>query len=94
MMSAVIGYYSNIIGIVGVVMVLIVYFLLQINRLSQSALVFSLTNFIGSVLILISLAYHYNLASFVIEVAWLLISLFGVIRCLCFAQKKEPLAPY
>ena len=73
--------YSNSIGIIGVTLVLAVYLLLQLNRLSQSSLVFSLVNLIGSVMILVSLCYHWNLASFIIEIAWLMISLFGVVRC-------------
>lgn len=81
--------YSNVIGIAGVLMVLSAYFLLQINRLRSDRFFFSLCNLIGSVLILVSLCYHFNLASFVIEVAWLGISFFGVLRCIIVSRRQS-----
>lgn len=74
--------YSNPIGIVGVVMVLAAYLLLQTYRISAHGVAYTLTNLIGSVLILVSLYYHLNIASLVIEIAWLLISLYGLINAL------------
>jgi membrane-bound ClpP family serine protease len=71
--------YSNVIGIVGVVCVLAGYFLLQINKISQNNFWFSFVNLLGAVLILISLMYHWNLASVIIEIAWLTISLYGMV---------------
>lgn len=68
----------NVIGIIGVVLVLLAYLLLQIDKLQQDSITYSALNLVGSVLILISLCYTWNLASGVIEIAWLLISLFGV----------------
>lgn len=68
----------NVIGIIGVVLVLLAYLLLQIDKLQQDSITYSALNLVGSVLILISLYYTWNLASGVIEIAWLLISLFGV----------------
>jgi hypothetical protein len=72
---------SDAIGIVGVVMVLWAYLWIQIDRLSQDALLFSGVNFIGSVLIIVSLMHTWNLASFIIEIAWLAISFFGILKC-------------
>lgn len=72
----------NTIGIVGVLLVLLAYLLLQLDRLSQSSIMFSFLNFIGSIFILVSLYFTWNLASGVIEIAWLIISLFGLIKSL------------
>ena len=83
--------YSNLIGLVGVGLVLLVYLLLQTNKISQKELSFSLFNTIGSMLILVSLCFHFNLASFVIEISWLLISIFGVLRCLMSSSKVSDL---
>jgi len=69
-------------GIVGVSLIVIAYFLLQINKLSSQSLMFSLLNFIGSFLILISLFDEWNLPSFIIEIFWMLISLIGIIKAL------------
>lgn len=71
---------ANTIGLVGVVMVLYAYFMLQIGRMPQDSVRYSLINFIGSVFILFSLIFYWNLASVVIEIAWLLISLYGLIK--------------
>lgn len=81
--------YFNIIGIMGVVLVLMAYFFLQINKLNQSAFLYSLLNFFGSVLILISLCYTWNLASGIIEICWLLISLFGCSKAIFLKYKMR-----
>ena len=68
----------NTIGIIGVILVLLAYLLLQLDRLGQDSILYSLMNLIGSVLILVSLYFAWNLASGVIEIAWFLISMFGL----------------
>ena len=74
--------FIDVIGIAGVIMVLYAYLYIQIGRLQRSDLSFSMINFVGSILILISLLHTMNIASFVIEIAWLLISAYGIHRCL------------
>jgi len=69
-------------GIIGVSFILIAYFLLQINKLASNSLIFSLLNFFGSLLILISLFDEWNLPSFIIEIFWMLISLIGIVKAL------------
>lgn len=71
---------SNTVGIIGVILVLIAYLLLQLDRLSQDAISYSLLNVIGSILILYSLYFYWNLASGVIEAAWLIISIYGLVK--------------
>ena len=71
---------ANFIGMIGVGFVLIAYALLQVNKMSPQSIIYSLLNTIGSLMILVSLYYYWNLASGVIEIAWLLISLYGLIR--------------
>ena len=75
------------IGLVGVVIILWVYCLVIKGKISAEKLAFSLFNSIGSIFILISLLHKMNVASFVIEVAWLLISLWGVFSW-CLKQRK------
>ncbi len=71
---------ANYIGLVGVVLVLVAYLLLQVERMSAKSVMYSFLNAIGSVFILVSLYYHWNLASGVIEIVWLIISLYGLIK--------------
>ncbi|HET7307613.1 MAG TPA: hypothetical protein VFK24_07350 [Gammaproteobacteria bacterium] len=72
----------NGLGLLGVFLVLLMYLLLQIRRIRAESLAYSLVNACGSVLILISLYFYFNLSSAVIETAWLAISLFGIYRAL------------
>ena len=72
---------SNVVGLVGVVLVLLAYCLLQCNWLLQTSPVFYIVNLLGSILLLFSLYYHWNTPSVVIEVAWLIISVLGLVRC-------------
>lgn len=70
-------------------MILIAYFMLQLNRINNHSLTFSLMNFCGAFLILISLYFDFNLSAFVIEFFWLLISLFGIYRRLRTHPDKD-----
>lgn len=73
-------YYSDIIGIIGVGMVLVAYYLIQNNIVTSINLSFSLLNLFGATLILYSLYFHWNLASVVIEFAWITISIQGLLK--------------
>ncbi len=79
----------NVIGIIGVVFVLLAYLLLQIDKLQQDSITYSALNLVGSVFILISLYYTWNLASGIIEIAWLLISLFGISKAIYLHLKSR-----
>ena len=70
----------NTIGTIGVALILITYFLLQTERLKSNQLLYSILNFLGSGMILISLFHEFNFPSFVVELAWVLISGFGIVR--------------
>lgn len=68
----------DILGTVGVAIIILTYVLLQIERLRSDELLYSLLNAVGAALVLISLVYSFNFPSFVVEFFWLLISLFGI----------------
>ncbi len=78
----------NAIGMVGVVLILVAYLLLQIDRLGQDSVLYSLLNAVGACFILVSLYYSWNLASGVIEIAWLIISLFGLGKSIYLKFRK------
>lgn len=71
---------SNEVGIIGVILVLVAYFLLQWGKLLPSGFTYSLLNLIGAVGILYSLFFEWNLSAFIIETVWILISLYGIVR--------------
>ena len=56
------------------------YLFLQLERLDPKGLVYNLMNLLGAVLLLISLCYQFNLASFVIELFWIAASLAGLYK--------------
>ncbi|MGE3920336.1 MAG: hypothetical protein AB7F64_05230, partial [Gammaproteobacteria bacterium] len=56
------------------------YFMLQYNKLKANTYLFSSLNVIGSCLILYSLFFAWNLSSALIEIAWILISCFGIFK--------------
>ena len=68
----------DIIGLIGVSLILITYAALPLEKMDPKGWAYSAANGIGAVLILISLYYSFTLASFVIEIAWLAISAFGL----------------
>ncbi|MDX8389459.1 MAG: hypothetical protein R8M38_03120 [Mariprofundaceae bacterium] len=81
----ILNHLSDIIGIIGVLLVLWAYYRLQSGRLAAASIEFSAYNAVGSGMILFSLCFDFNLASFFIESAWTTISLIGVY----VAMKKE-----
>lgn len=70
----------DLLGLIGVALILLTYLLLQLEKVSARDWRYSAMNAVGAVLILISLVFSFNLASFVIEIAWLGISLFGLFK--------------
>ena len=71
----------DLVGNVGVVILMIAYLLLQLNKLSNG-LLYSSLNAIGATLIVISLLVNFNLSAFLMEVFWVLISIVGIYRSL------------
>jgi hypothetical protein len=68
----------DILGSLGVAIIILTYVLLQIERVRSDQLIYSLLNAIGALLILVSLYFDYNFPSVVVEFFWLVISLFGI----------------
>jgi hypothetical protein len=70
----------DLLGNVGVVILMITYLMLQLNRLSSDGLAYSLLNAVGASLIVLSLLYDFNLSALLMEVFWVLISGLGIYR--------------
>jgi hypothetical protein len=71
---------GDMIGIIGVFIIVIAYILMQVDRMDPKGFWFSALNTLGAVFILVSLFYDWNLASFVMEVIWFTLSLYGTIK--------------
>ena len=68
----------DILGTLGVAVIILTYVLLQLGRVKSDQIAYSLLNAAGASLILVSLYYSFNFPSFIVEFFWLLISLFGI----------------
>ena len=79
----------DIVGMAGTFLVVAAFFLLQLNKASPTGLLYNIMNLTGAILLLISLCYNFNLASFVIEIFWIAASLIGLYK---YAKNKPQLA--
>ncbi len=70
----------DIIGSIGVGLIILTYVALQLEKIRSDALAYSLLNALGASLILISLRYSFNFAAFIVEFFWALISIYGVAK--------------
>lgn len=70
----------DFLGTAGVALIVAMYFLLQTGRMGADNPHFSIWNAVGSVLILISLYYQFNLSAVLMEAFWLAISVYGFVR--------------
>ena len=80
-------YVHNAIGLMGVSCILAAYFFLQSGKLHSDDGRYLFLNIIGSIAILISLIWEWNFPSFMIQVCWIIISLYGVKKL--FKKNKE-----
>lgn len=80
------GAFADAIGICG--SILFIGAFIYANRAPVlNKLTFNGVNLAGAILLLISLSVHFNLAAFLLEAAWALIALIGVLRAL---SSKSP----
>ena len=69
-------------GFIGVLLIVVAYLLLQLDKLPSSSPTYSLLNAGGALLIIVSLIFAFNLSAFIVEAFWFLISLLGLWRSL------------
>lgn len=68
----------DIVGLLGTLMILAAFFLLQARRLSGTGLPYQLLNLFGAAGVLVSLLGTFNLSVFLLEAAWILVSAYGI----------------
>jgi paired small multidrug resistance pump len=72
--------WHEIVGLAGVALVLLSYFGLQSGRMRGDGVAFQLANILGAGAIALSLVYDFNLSAMVIELCWIAISIYGLVR--------------
>jgi hypothetical protein len=70
----------DLVGNIGVVVIVVAYLLLQLERLKSTDLLYSVLNAVGASLIVASLIVDFNLSALLMEVFWVLISFIGIGR--------------
>ena len=55
---------------------------------NMNALWFNVSNFVGAALLTVSLTVNYNLPTMVLEVVWMAIAIFGIVKALGARDKK------
>ena len=70
----------DLLGNIGVVIIVVAYLLLQLERLKSTDLIYSVMNAVGASLIVASLIVDFNLSALLMEVFWVLISFIGIGR--------------
>lgn len=76
-------------GLLGVALSIYAYGCVQWHRDYAKTLAYSVLNFFGSSFIAISLLNKWNLASFIGNITWVLISIYGILRCLKYRRRKK-----
>ena len=77
------------IGFFGMIFIVVAYLLLQTNKYTISSMPYQLLNLLGAILLLISLFVHFNLGSFIIEVFWIIITVYGIIINIKKKEKQQ-----
>ena len=70
------------VGLVGTLMVLGAFFLLQAGRLNGNGIPYQLLNLFGASGVLVSLLGTFNVSVFLLEAVWVAISAYGIARTL------------
>lgn len=77
----------EVFGIFGVTAIVVAYFLLQAGKFVADDLVYIILNIVGAIGILISLSNNFNLSATLMEIAWLVIGIFGLVRYVYLRRK-------
>ena len=72
---------ADIIGLCGSVIFIGAFLYANISP-AMNKILFNIFNLIGAIFLLISLSVHFNLAAFVLEAAWAMIAMFGLVTAL------------
>ena len=70
----------DLVGNIGVLMLMFTYLMLQLDKIKSSNLSYSVLNAVGASLIVASLIINFNLSAMLMEVFWVLISFIGIGR--------------
>jgi paired small multidrug resistance pump len=76
-------YWPDWVGYIGVLLILLAYLLLQLGKLLGNGLLYQLMNVFGAIGVILSLSFGLgpvNWPAFLMELAWIIIGVFGIVR--------------
>ena len=79
----------DLLGVVGVLLILVAYAGATTNKLDPAKAPALLLNLTGALLILLSLYFDFNLSAVLMEAAWALVAIIGLIRLALGASPKR-----
>jgi len=79
--------WSDFVGNIGVILIIVAFYLNVSEKIKSTDKSYNLLNLIGSILLLTSLIYKPNLSNIIIEIIWGGISLIGLYKY--YSQKKN-----
>lgn len=88
--SKILFYISEGLGYIGVVLILLSYWMLQNNRFPRDLLGYSVMNLIGALLVIISLCFTPNTSALIIEGAWVIMSAIAIVKALRERAQSKP----
>lgn len=76
-------------GMIGVVSILLAYWLLQRDSFKPDLLYYYVMNLVGASLVVFSLIFHWNTPAFMVQGSFVLISIWAIIKTLRQRAKKS-----
>ena len=73
--------WHDLLGNTGVLLILLSYLLVQLDKIDTQGFRYSFINGLGTGFLCISLYINFNLSGLLMELSWLLISIYGLYRC-------------
>lgn len=81
--------WSDFVGNIGVILIIVAFYLNVAERIKSTDRSYNLLNLIGSILLLTSLIYNPNLSNIIIEIIWGGISLMGLYKSYFSKNSKQ-----
>ncbi len=83
------GFSANVIGILGGILIVFAY-AYNVYAKAVNAFVYNGTNLIGALLLSLSLMVHFNLASLLLEIVWIIIAFGGLWKAYRDQRRLRP----
>lgn len=83
------GFSANVIGILGSILIVFAY-AYNVYAATVNAFIYNGTNLIGALLLTLSLMVHFNLASLLLEIVWIIIAVGGLLKAYQDHARQRP----